>query len=105
MADLKPKTEAEIDKMVEETKKALLFFDELLAGGGENKGPFLEGEEPGFADVMLAGHMAWIERPLPEFFARIIDAGNGSIRKHWEASQGFLNGQGETKEWPVAAKI
>ncbi|PCH02144.1 Hypothetical protein PENO1_039230 [Penicillium occitanis (nom. inval.)] len=105
MADLKPKTEAEIDKMIEETKKALLFFDELLAGGGENKGPFLEGEKPGFADVMLAAHMAWIERPLPEFFARIIDAGNGSIRKHWEASQGFLNGQGETKEWPVAAKI
>lgn len=102
MADLKPKTQIEIDKMVEETKKALLVFDELLAGGGENKGPFLEGEKPGYADVMIAAHMAWIERPLPDFFARILEAGNGSIRRHWEASQGFLNGQGETKEWAVA---
>jgi glutathione S-transferase len=101
MSDLKPKTQSEIDKMVEETKKALLFFDELLAGGGENKGPFLEGEKPGFADVMLAAYMAWIERPLPEFFERILEAGDGSIRRHWEASQEFLNGQGETKEWAV----
>lgn len=102
MADLKPKTQAEFDKMVDETKKALVFFDELLAAGGENKGPFLEGEKPGFADVMLAAHMAWIERPLPEFFAKILDAGNGSIRRHWEASQWFLNGQGQTKDWPIA---
>lgn len=105
LADVKPKTEAELEKIIEESKKSLSVFDELLAGGGENKGPFLEGEKPGYADVILAAYMAWIERPLPEFFARILDAGNGSIRRHWEASQGFLNGQGETKEWPVAAKI
>lgn len=102
MADLKPKTQEELDKIVEETKGALAVFDDLLAGGGENKGPFLEGEKPGFADVMLAAHMAWMERPLPEFFAKILDAGNGSVRKHWKASQGFLNAQGETKEWEVA---
>ncbi|EED12301.1 glutathione S-transferase, putative [Talaromyces stipitatus ATCC 10500] len=101
LADLKPKTKEKVDQIVAETKKELAVFDEVLAAGGENKGVFLEGEKPGFADVMLAVHLAWIERSAPEFFEIVIDAGNGSLRKHWEASQEFLNKQGETKEWSI----
>lgn len=101
LADLKPMTKEEVDQIVEETKKELAVFDGVLAAGGENKGIFLEGEKPGFADVMLAVYLAWMERSAPEFFERIIDAGNGSLKKHWEASQEFLNKQGEAKEWVI----
>lgn len=101
LADMKPKSEKEMDEMAAEAKKELQVYDELLAGAGENKGPFFEGDKPSFADMMLAVHLAWVERAAPEFFAKILDAGNGSIRKHWEASQSFLEGQGETVEWDV----
>lgn len=101
MADLKPKTQEEYDDMVAATRKELGVFDKLLAGAGTNKGPFLEGENPGYADIMLAVHLAWIERPCTKFFEAILDAGDGSVRRHWEASQSFLNGQGEMKDWAI----
>lgn len=101
MSDLRPKTQEGIDAAVADTQKELVVLTVMLEGRGLNSGPFLEGDKPGYADLILASYFGWFERSNPEPFQNLLEDGKGLLRRHWEASQPFLNGQGESKEWPI----
>jgi glutathione S-transferase len=103
MEGLRPESQAERDTIVADTNKELQIFSTLLEGQGQNPGPFLEGEKPAYADFVLAAYLAWYERSNPEVFEALLESSNGLLKKHWEASQPYLTGQGETKEWAVTA--
>ena len=102
LAEVLPTDQEKIDELwtlVEEQSKALI---EMLQGREGKKGPFFEGETPGFADLFLACRVAFLERFDQELFKKLVDLGNGEIRTLYEACLPWLEGQGEEKEWPVA---
>ncbi|KAJ5119704.1 hypothetical protein N7448_010373 [Penicillium atrosanguineum] len=102
LAEVLPTDQEKIDELwtlVEKQTKALV---EMLQGREGKKGPFLEGETPGFADLFLACWVAFMERFDKELFERLVDQGNGEIRALYVACLPWLEGQGEEKEWPVA---
>ncbi|OKL57824.1 hypothetical protein UA08_07279 [Talaromyces atroroseus] len=101
MAELRPASQEECDTIVADTNKELQIFSTLLEGQAQNAGPFLEGEKPAYADFVLAAYLAWYERSNPEVFDALLESSNGLLRKHWEASQPFINGQGVTIDWAV----
>ena len=84
---------------VAETESAPLV--RMLRGREGKKGPFFEGERPGFADLLLACHLAFIERYDKELFARFLGLGTGEFEALYEACLPWLEGQGEDKEWLV----
>lgn len=88
----------EMWELVEKQSKALV---ETLRGRKGKKGPFFEGETPGYVDLFLACWVALLERFDKEFFNKFVDLGNGEIRKLYEACLPWLEGQGEEKEWPI----
>lgn len=55
-----------------------------------NSGPFVLGEEPSYADLILAGYWAFIKRvDKNDIFERLMSY-DGAFPKHWEACQIFL---------------
>lgn len=102
LSEVLPKSDEEYQAIWSETQKQLVPFTAMLTGSGSNPGPFLEGEKPGYADFILASWLAWHERSCPKTFDALLKTGDGSLRTHWEASLPYLEGQGETKDWPVS---
>lgn len=102
LAEMLPTDQEKIDELwtlVEKQSQALI---QMLQGREGKKGPFFEGETPGFADLFLACRVAFLERFDQEFFKKLVDLGNGEIRTLYEACLPWLEGQGEEKEWPIA---
>ncbi|KAJ5668068.1 uncharacterized protein N7477_006638 [Penicillium maclennaniae] len=102
LAEVLPTDQEKINELwtlVEKQSRALI---EMLHGREGKKGPFFEGETPGFADLFLACQVAFMERFDKELFNKLVDLGNGEIRALYEACLPWLEGQGEEKEWPIA---
>lgn len=93
-----PEEVASLWKNVETECKTLV---EMLKGREGKKGPFFEGETPGYADILLSCHFAFVERMDPELFEKLLAQGDGEFKALWEACSPWINGQGVEKEWPV----
>ncbi|KAJ5594431.1 uncharacterized protein N7459_000639 [Penicillium hispanicum] len=93
-----PEELASLWTLVETESKTLL---KMLEGREGKKGPFLEGETPSYADLVLSCHFAFLERMDPEYFEKFLALGNGEFKALWEACSAWVSGQGEDKEWPV----
>ncbi|QKX57470.1 uncharacterized protein TRUGW13939_04584 [Talaromyces rugulosus] len=102
LSEILPKTDEEYEDIWAEAQKKLEIFTTMLTESGRNPGPFLEGEKPGYADFILASWLAWHERSCLKTFDALLKTGDGSLRKHWEACLPYLEGQGETKDWPIS---
>jgi glutathione S-transferase len=91
---------------LEKAWKALLNDLRLLASmlGANDKGPFFEGTKPGYADFLVVSFVAWYERVDRADFERIMGAGNGELKRLWDACLPWVNGQGVEKEYG-ASKI
>lgn len=89
----------ELHKLVEDEAAPLV---KMLKGREGKKGPFLEGEKAGFADLTLACRLAFIERFDTELFQKVMALGNGELKALYDACLPWLEGQGEEKEWPVS---
>ncbi|KAJ6111737.1 hypothetical protein N7523_007798 [Penicillium sp. IBT 18751x] len=102
LAEVLPTDQEKIDELWTLVEKQAPALIEVLHGREGKKGPFFEGETPGFADLFLACQVAFMERFDKELFNKLVDLGNGEIRALYEACLPWLEGQGEEKEWPVA---
>ncbi|KAJ6107854.1 hypothetical protein N7523_009177 [Penicillium sp. IBT 18751x] len=101
LSEVRPTDKETIDKlwkMIEAESETLIT---MLKGRKGKKGPFYEGEKPGYADLIYACEMAFIERFDKELFEMIMGLGDGENRKLYKACLPWLEGQGEDIEWPV----
>lgn len=106
----KPLSEVQLQgEELEKSWQPLLEDMELLAkmlrgreGSQEQKGPFFEGEKVGYADLMVASFLAWFERVDKGDWQRLMNVGEGELKKLYDACVPWINGQGEEKEHPAA---
>ncbi|KAE8351283.1 hypothetical protein BDV28DRAFT_150118 [Aspergillus coremiiformis] len=103
LAELRPTTAKEIRDLTDGMKAEMEIFLQMLRGQGSGtKGPFLEGENVGYADFILVTFLSWSYRCDRELWEEIMGMGNGEFRALWDASSLWLEGQGEEKEWPIS---
>jgi len=100
LAEVAPKGEelAQIRKTVEARLSALA---DMLKGKEGKKGPFFDGETPGYADLVLVATLAWFERADHADWERMVKVGGGELRRLWDACLPWLDAQGEEKEWAI----
>ncbi|KAL4917232.1 hypothetical protein BDW62DRAFT_184422 [Aspergillus aurantiobrunneus] len=102
LEEVRPRDQEGVDGLwkVVGTESAALI--QMLKGWEGKKGPFFEGEKAGFADLLLACHVAFMERFDKELFAMVLGLGDGEIRALYEACLPWLEGQGVDREWVVS---
>lgn len=101
LAETLPTDEAEVKKLHELVETEMKTILEMLKVREGKKGPFFEGENAGYVDLMLAGRLAFIERFDTPLFEKMLALGSGELRALYEACRPWLEGQGEEKEWTV----
>lgn len=80
--------------------QGLQVFVDILSQDGRT-GVFLEGkgETFGYADAVLVAFMGWYERGNKPVWDKMVALGDGQLGKLFEACRGWVEGQGETREW------
>ncbi|KGO37223.1 Glutathione S-transferase, C-terminal [Penicillium expansum] len=102
LSEVRPTDETELLALWQRIEKEAEMLIEMLKGKDGKKGPFLEGERAGYADIVLASLLAWFQRFDQGTFEKILDLGDGEFKAFYEACLPWLEGQGEEKEWPVS---
>lgn len=100
LSEVRPTDQKAIDRLLEVcgTESAVLI--EMLKGKSGKKGPFFEGEKAGYADLLLATQLAFIQRFDEELYEKFLGFGDGEFKALYKACLPWLEGQGEDKEWP-----
>ncbi|KAE8144473.1 hypothetical protein BDV25DRAFT_93019 [Aspergillus avenaceus] len=93
--------EAEVRKITNAAKAELEPLAQMLRGRLGKKGPFFEGQKPGYADILVISFMAWVEISNKALFQELIGVGEGELKALWDACLPWVEGQGETKEWDI----
>lgn len=101
LAEVRPTDQESLDKLWQLLEKESATLVKMLRGKAGKTGPFFEGEKPGYADLLFACHLAFIERFDKELFDKFLGLGNGEIRALYQSCLPWLEGQGEDQEWPV----
>ncbi|KAJ5970924.1 uncharacterized protein N7479_000842 [Penicillium vulpinum] len=101
LSEVRPTDEAELLALWQLVEKESETLIKMLKGRDGKKGPFFEGEKAGYADMILAGVLAWFQRFDPDTFEKILALGNGEFKSLYEACLPWLEGQGEEREWPI----
>ncbi|KAL3459574.1 hypothetical protein BJX64DRAFT_279091 [Aspergillus heterothallicus] len=83
--------------------EALALIGMLRRGRGASA--FFEGARIGFADILVACHMAFIGRFDEELFARIVALGDGELGDLYAACVPLLEGQGENRRYGVEGVV
>lgn len=99
LAEVFPTDRETVEGMYQAMEKEAGALVEMLNGREGKKGPFFEGEVPGYADLLVACHLAFFERFDKELFGRLLALGEGEIKKLYQACLPWLDGQGTDKEW------
>ncbi|KAL2836951.1 hypothetical protein BJY01DRAFT_48389 [Aspergillus pseudoustus] len=108
LADVRPKpheTERINQLWAGIEKEALTLISMLKGREGEKDGVFFEGDRPGFADILVACHLAFIERFDKELFGRIVALKDGELKELYKAAVPWLEGQGEDRQLGVEEGI
>ncbi|CAG8095596.1 unnamed protein product [Penicillium nalgiovense] len=101
LSEVKPTDEAELLALWQLIEKETETLIMMLKGKDGKKGPFLEGEKAGYADIILASLLAFFERFDRGTFEKILVLGDGEFKTLYEACLPWLEGQGEEKDWPM----
>jgi glutathione S-transferase len=101
LSEVRPTDPESLDKLWKLIETESVPLTEMLKGREGKKGPFFEGEKPGFADLLYASELAFIGRFDKELFEKFMDLKNGENRALYDACLSWLEGQGEDKEWLV----
>ncbi|EZF23255.1 hypothetical protein H112_03975 [Trichophyton rubrum D6] len=67
----------------------------------KNRGPFFEGEHPGYADMVLLGFMGWFQKNSQADLDRLLKLGDGELQKVWDAGHQWLEAEGENVEYEI----
>ncbi|CDM32195.1 hypothetical protein DTO013E5_3595 [Penicillium roqueforti] len=102
LSEVRPTGEAELLALWQLIEKEMGTLVKMLKGKEGKKGPFLEGEKAGYADIILASLLGFYERFDQGTFEKILALGDGELKAFYEACLPWLEGQGEEKEWPVS---
>lgn len=102
LSEVRPTDQETIDELWKQLATDAEPLIKMLKGREGKKGPYFEGETPGYVDLFLACHFAFFERIDPESFDRLMVIGDGEFKALWEACKPWMDGQGEEKEWPVS---
>ncbi|KAM5444168.1 hypothetical protein MferCBS31731_000685 [Microsporum ferrugineum] len=70
-------------------------------GPKRNRGPFFEGEHPGYADMVLLGFMGWFAKNSKNDWERLVQMGDGELRKVWDAGHQWLEAEGQDVEYEI----
>ncbi|KGO69943.1 Glutathione S-transferase, C-terminal [Penicillium italicum] len=101
LSEVRPTDEAELLALWQLIEKELQTLIKMLKGKDGKKGPFLEGERAGYADIVVASLLAWFQRFDRGTFDKVLALGDGELKTLYEACLPWLEGQGEEKEWPI----
>ncbi|KAJ5780686.1 hypothetical protein N7457_005846 [Penicillium paradoxum] len=101
LSEVRPTDEEGLGELWELLEKESLLLVKMLKGKEGKKGPFLEGEKAGYADIILASMLAFLDRFDRDIFEKILGLGDGEFKRFYEACLPWLEGQGEEKEWPI----
>ncbi|KAJ5210498.1 hypothetical protein N7491_010305 [Penicillium cf. griseofulvum] len=101
LSEVRPTDEAELLAVWQVIEKGTETLIKMLKGKDGKKGPFLEGETAGYADIILAGILAFFQRFDQGAFEKLMVLGNGEFKALYEACLPWLEGQGQEKEWPI----
>ncbi|KAL4778306.1 hypothetical protein BJX76DRAFT_352711 [Aspergillus varians] len=104
LSEVRPTEKAELEGLWEVVEREGPVLVEMLRGreGKEERGPFFEGEKPGYADLVVACELAFMERFDKELFGRFLALGNGEVKRLYEACLPWLEGQGVgDREWSI----
>ncbi|KAJ6087178.1 hypothetical protein N7467_006092 [Penicillium canescens] len=101
LAEVRPKDEESLVALWDIIEKESEPLIKMLKGRQGKKGPFLEGERPGYADFSLACILAFFNRFDRDVFDKILVLGGGEFKALYEACLPWLEGQGEEREWPI----
>ncbi|KAJ5372333.1 hypothetical protein N7517_004339 [Penicillium concentricum] len=101
LSEVRPTDETELLALWQLVEKESETLIKMLKGKDGKKGPFLEGETAGYADIILAGVLAFFQRFDQGNFEKLLVLGNGEFKALYEACLPWLEGQGEEKEWPI----
>ncbi|KAJ5377703.1 Glutathione S-transferase-like protein ustS [Penicillium cataractarum] len=99
LSEVRPTDQGTIDELWKQVEIEAGPLVKMLKGREGKKGPFFEGETPGYVDLYLACQFAFFERIDREAFDRLMAIGNGEFKALWEACEPWIDGQGEEKEW------
>jgi glutathione S-transferase len=101
LSEVRPTDIDTIDKLWKLVETESVALIRMLKGMEGKKGPFFEGSKPGYADLLLACHLAFIERFDKGLFGKFVDLGDGEIAALYNACVPWLEGQGQDMEWII----
>ncbi|KAJ5092317.1 hypothetical protein NUU61_007187 [Penicillium alfredii] len=101
LSQVRPTDQATIESKWELVESETVPLLKMLKGRDCKKGPFFEGEHAGYADLLLATALAFIQRFDTELHEKFLNLGDGEFRDLYQAVLPWLEGQGEEKDWPV----
>ncbi|KAJ5520398.1 hypothetical protein N7463_000851 [Penicillium fimorum] len=101
LSEVRPTDEAELLALWQVVEKEADTLIKMLKGKDGKKGPFLEGETAGYADIILAGVLALFQHFDYDAFEKFLVLGDGEFKALYEACLPWIEGQGEEREWPI----
>ncbi|KAJ5816690.1 hypothetical protein N7447_008923 [Penicillium robsamsonii] len=101
LSEVRPTDEAELLALWQHVEKEAETLIKMLKGKDGKKGPFLEGETAGYADIILGGILAFSQRFDRDTFEKLLVLGDGEFKALYEACLPWIEGQGEEKDWPI----
>ncbi|KAL4937060.1 hypothetical protein BDV06DRAFT_80801 [Aspergillus oleicola] len=101
LSEVRPTDEGEIREIIDNMKKAIKPIVQMLKGKDGKKGPFLEGETPSYADLVVQSYLTWFWLVEQGIWREVLELGDGEIKALWNACFPWIEGKGVDKEWEV----
>lgn len=105
LSEVRPTNRDSLDRLWDIVEKESAPLIAMLKGRNGKRGPFFEGEVPGYADLFLVAHFVFIGRFDKELLERLIQLGNGEFSNLYNACLHWVEGQGQDKDWPILSSV
>ena len=76
--------------ITEAAQKELALLAKMLKGKPGKKGPFFEGEKPGYADFILVAALTWCQRADTELWENLTSVGDGEFQALYGHSRNLV---------------
>lgn len=101
LSELRPTDPDTVRAIVEGIKRELETVAQMLRGLPGKTGPFFEGDQACYADLILMAFLAWTERIDKDLWKQLVRVGRGELKVLWDACLPWLNAQGDVKEYTL----
>lgn len=101
LSELRPTDPETVRAIIEGIRRELETVSQMLRGLPGKTGPFFEGHQACYADLILMAYLAWTERIDKDLWKQLVGVGRGELKVLWDACLPWLDAQGEVKEYKV----